>query len=115
MQIENNKIKQWLRTRCGALKSGRRKNLHNDKVLDLYKHMFRTNVEDNIGDFMKALAEFKDEPKLQEELNLNETPDNTEAQATDSESDQNFMSAWSHVAFACDLANPWSTILCGVR
>ena len=73
--------------RYGALKLGRRKSLDNDTVFDLYEHVFRTNVGDNIGNFMKALTEFKDELNLKQESNLREAPEGTEGQATDSESE----------------------------
>ena len=73
--------------RYGALKLGRRKTLDNDTVLDLYEHVFRTNVGDSIDDFMKALSELKEDPTLKDELILKEATVDTEDPSSDSDSD----------------------------
>ena len=68
IESENNKIKQWLRARYGALKLGRTKNLDCDTILDLSEYVYRANIGDVIKDFLRAMAEYEHED-AKEELN----------------------------------------------
>ena len=74
VESENNKIKQWLRQRYGALKLGRKRALDNDTVLDLYEYVFKINVGESMTEFMKALAAFEEEANLMEQLGAQSRP-----------------------------------------
>ena len=56
VESENNRIKRFLRKRYGLLLLGRRKNLSNETVLDMYEYVYRVNVGPSFESYMKALA-----------------------------------------------------------
>ena len=56
VESENNRIKRFLRKRYGLLLLGRRKNLSNETVLDMYEYVYRVNVDPSFESYMKALA-----------------------------------------------------------
>ena len=56
VESENNRIKRFLRKRYGLLNLGKRKNLNNDTIFDMYEYVYRVNVDATLAGYMKALA-----------------------------------------------------------
>ena len=56
VESENNRIKRFLRKRYGRLMLGKKKDLTNDTVLDMYEYAYRVNVGDSFADYMHSLS-----------------------------------------------------------